>query len=113
MPSLPSPPVPQKLREMLKDYPEHIAGLQQSLDRLIEKPMHGTPPFERAIWLLEGRLETFIAEARAELKVAEASGDVEAIANAKEKEFVMGYARANMWLPDLRAYFDDHKEAFE
>lgn len=113
MPDLLPPPVPQKLREMLKDYPEYIAGLQQSLIRLIEKPLHGTPPFERAIWLLEGQLETFYSEARAELKAAEASGDVQAIQKAKEKEFTIGYALGNMWMPDLVAYFEAHKDAFE
>jgi hypothetical protein len=37
MPSLPSPPVPQRLREMLKDYPEHVERLQEALNRLLEK----------------------------------------------------------------------------
>lgn len=117
MPNLPPPPVPQKLCEMLKDYPEHIAGLQQTLNRLIEKPMHGTPPFERAIWLLEGRLETFMSEARAELQAAEDSGDAQAIAGAKAKELLMFRARSGsagggmLDLNELEAYFDVHKEA--
>ena len=114
MPNLPPPPVPQKLRDMLKDYPEHIEGLQQSLNRLLEKPMHGVDPFDRAIWLLEGRLETFISEAGDELKAAEASGDAPAIQKAKDKDFAMGRARLNMGgMSDLLAYFDTHKEAFE
>lgn len=114
MPNPPPPPVPQKLREMLKDYPEHIERLQEVLNVIIQKPMYGTPPFERAIWLLEGRLETFIAEARAELKAAEASGDAEAIQQAKVKRSVMGTARANFGgMSDLRAYFDSHREALQ
>ena len=100
---------------MLKDYPEHIASLQQSLNRLIEKPMYGTPPFERAIWLLEGRLETFIAEAREELQSAEASGDSEAVEKAKAKELLMlrAYSRGMHGLGELREYLNVPKGAFK
>lgn len=119
MPSAPPPPVPQKLREMLKDYPEHIERLEGTLNRLIEKPMHGADPFDRAIWLLEGRLETFYSEARDELAAAEASGDAEAIERAKEKKFLMGRARSKSTgggmfdLDGLWNYFETNKEAFE
>lgn len=113
MPTLPPPPVPQQLREMLKDYPEHIDRLQQSLNRLVAKPRHGIGLFEQAIWVLEGEFGAFMSEARAEIKAAEAGGDAQGIQKAKDKEFVMGYARGNMWMPDLRAYFEVHKEAFE
>lgn len=65
---LPAPPVPNGLREMLRDYPEHIERLQDALNWVVEHPARGTPPFERAIWALEGRIETFISEARDELK---------------------------------------------
>jgi hypothetical protein len=115
----PSPPVPQKLREMLKDYPEYIAGLQQSLNRLIEKPLHGTPPFELATWLLEDTLGDFAIDARAELSAAEASGDPEAIAHAKAKAHLMGRARSGgagggmCDLDDLWDYFQVNKEAFQ
>lgn len=113
------PPVPQKLREMLKDYPEYIAGLQQSLIRLIEKPMHGTPPFERAIWLLEDTLSTFAVDAREELSAVEGSDDAEAIARARAKAHLMGRARSSgagggmCGLDDLWNYFETHKEAFQ
>lgn len=40
--------------------------------------------FDGVIWTLEGWLETFIAEARAELGSAQTSGDAEAIARAKK-----------------------------
>lgn len=36
MKQLPPPPVPQKLREMLKDYPGHIERLQEVLDYAID-----------------------------------------------------------------------------
>jgi hypothetical protein len=116
MPSLPPPPVPQKLREMLKDYPEHIARLQDALNDVVERPSRATPPFEVAIWMLEGALDTFYSEAREELKAAEANGDPGAIAKAKEKEFVMGSAGfQGRWIGDdgLWNYFQENKEAFE
>lgn len=108
MTNLPSPPpVPQGLQEMLKDYPEHIGRLQEALNTVIERPSKVTPPFEVAIWMLEGALETFIAEAREELKAAEASGDPEAIKRAKSKKHTFGAARADMGLlSDLQAYFN-------
>jgi hypothetical protein len=112
MPNLPPPPVPQKLREMLKDYPEHIEQLQEVLAQFAT-PKLRLMPFDEAIWALEGRLETFMSEASTELQAAEASGDAQAIAKAKEKEFAMGVALSNMWMPDLQAYFEIHKEAFE
>jgi hypothetical protein len=114
MPHLPLPPVPQTLRDMLKDYPEHIETLQADLNGVVEKPFKGTPMFEQAIWALEGASETFINEAREELKAAEASGDPVVIARAKAKRFTMGSARLNMGgMPDLFGYFQDHKEAFK
>ncbi len=101
-----SPPVPQKLQEMLKDYPEYIDRLQNDLMRVITKPSKSTPPFEVAIWELEGTLETFISEARAELKAAEASGDRDAIARAKLKRSILGSARADMGnMSDLQVFF--------
>ena len=113
MSNLPSPPVPQKLREMLKDYPEHLARLQEVLDKYVHKPFH-LMLFDGAVWAIEGRLETFMSEARVELKAAEAKGDAEAIQKAKAKDFAMGSARLNMGgMSDLFDYFQTHKEAFE
>lgn len=113
MPQLTPPPVPAKLREMLKDYPEYIARLQEALDGFIAKPKPRLMPFDEAIWALEGRFETFIAEAREELKSAEASQDASAIEKARKKELVMLHARGLHGLHDLRAYFQANKEAFE
>lgn len=116
MPPLP-PPVPQRLREMLKDYPGHIERLQEALNTVVEKPSKATPPFEVAIWMLEGGLETFISEAREELKAAEASGDPEAIARANAKERLMFRARSsNGGMADLNElwdYLQANKGAFE
>jgi hypothetical protein len=116
MPKLPPPPVPQRLREMLKDYPEHVRTLQNDLNELIAKPFRGTPIFEQAIWALEGALDTFIDEAGTELHAAEASGDAEAIARAEAKNLLMGRARSKgRWIADdaLWEYFQANKEAFE
>jgi hypothetical protein len=105
MTTLTPPPVPKGLREMLKDYPEHIQRLQSALDEYVQKPFR-LMPLDGVIWALEGRLETFVAEARQELRAAEASGNVEAIKQAKSKKFTFGAARADMGLlTDLQAYF--------
>lgn len=112
MPTLPPPPVPQKLREMLKDYPEHIEALQQSLNQLVEKPKHGVPQFERAVWAIEDQLDVFFSEAKLKLEAAEAGGDAEAIAKAFQVERLMGAARLNMGgMPELWDYFQTHADA--
>lgn len=108
---LPAPPVPQGLREMLRDYPGHIERLQQALNWVIEHPASGIPPFERAVWALEGRTETFISEARDELERAERTGNPEEISRAKKKELLMLHSRSTgSWkMKDLLAYFDARK----
>lgn len=85
---VPPPPVPAKLRELLKDYPNQIARLQQVLNAVAEEPA-AAPRFEYAIWALEGRVDTFFQEARAELKAATESGDARLIAEAGAKERLM------------------------
>ncbi|KPL49269.1 hypothetical protein XAXN_08575 [Xanthomonas axonopodis] len=103
---LPAPPVPQKLRELLKDYPELIQRLQDVLDNYIRKP-NRLMPFDGAIWALEGRLGSFISEAREELEAAYASGDTAAIEKAEKKDFAVGCSRLNMGpMADLAAYFE-------
>lgn len=106
----PSPPVPAKLREMLKDYPEHIDQLQRALETVTDRRMRSLPPFEDAVWKLEDCLSGFIGKASAELSAAEASGDSRAIELAKEKERLMMFARSsNIGLADLselRIYID-------
>lgn len=104
-----SPPVPGKLREILKDYPGHIERLQEALNRSAERSRQvSLMPFDDAISALEGRLATFIIEARDELASAEASGDARAIADAAEKERLMLRARLQrQWIGDesIHAYF--------
>lgn len=113
MPKLPSPPVPQKLQEMLKDYPELIRELQDTLDSYAKKP-NTLQPFDGAIWILEDTLGSFMSGAHEELMTAEAKGDAEAIQKAKAKDFAMGSARLNMGgMSDLFDYFQTPKEALE
>lgn len=114
--SITRPPVPQRLREMLKDYPEHVERLQEALNRLLEKRMSGAAPFERAIWLLEGRLETFAHEAQEEMQVAQSGGDVAAIAKAEAKEKLMSQACwKHVWVSDdaLWRYFEQQEDEFK
>ena len=116
MHQIPPPPVPQKLREMLQDYPELIGRLQEVLRYVVETTSDGVDPFDRAIWALESRLEAFIAEAREELKSAEALGDTDAAARADQRERLMSRARSSnggmKGLHELWGYFEAHKEAF-
>lgn len=86
---LPVPPIPQRLRELLKDYPDHLALIQQDLNYLVLDHAKSIPLFEQVLWILEGRTSAFIREAVTELDVAKASGDAEAIANAEAKEELM------------------------
>ncbi|MGO4261217.1 hypothetical protein [Lysobacter sp. TAB13] len=101
------PPVPQKLRETLKDYPEHIERLQAALNSAAENPSKATLPFEFAIWMLKGTLGEFVDEARDEVQAAQARNDSIATEKAKTKKFIFGAARADMGvLSELEAYFD-------
>ncbi len=111
MSQLPMPPVPQGLRELLKDYPEHIQTLQEDLNKVVAKRSPGIDPFDRAIWILESALGAFISEAREELKAAEASGDAEAILKADAKFRLMFDCRPSVvWkLKGLMEYFDAMK----
>ncbi|MEQ1511335.1 MAG: hypothetical protein ABL934_01505 [Lysobacteraceae bacterium] len=117
MPSLPSPPVPQRLREMLKDYPEHIDRIQTYLNDYLSKPSKATPLFEQTIWALEGCLEMFIHEAQDELEAAQAIGEAEAIARANEKRKLMSFARSPndgmSNLDEIWDYFEKHKAALK
>lgn len=107
MSRLATPPVPQTLREMLKDYPELIQRLQEELNYVVEKPSPLTHPFERAIWILEDTFDAFMSEAREEIKAAEGIGDPDVVALAKARKFAVCSARADLGdLSDLCAYFN-------
>ena len=100
---------------MLKDYPELIQELQDTLNSYAKKP-NRVQPFDGAIWILEDTLSSFIAEAREELQIAEACGDTVATAKADRKLDLMLSARSSgqgmMDLSELLGYFDANKKAF-
>jgi hypothetical protein len=101
MSDLPLPPVPQSLRELLKDYPEHIQILQNDLIRIASNPYKGTPLFEQAVWVVEDALGAFIRDAQKEIAAAKATGDSEAIAKAEEKRKLMSIAVNQLpWITD-------------
>ncbi|WP_294994425.1 hypothetical protein [uncultured Stenotrophomonas sp.] len=93
---------------MLKDYPELIERLQEVLDSVVEKPSRGTAQFERALWKLEGRLTTFLNEARSELEAAKASSDPDAVIRSNQKLDLVEQANwVNHWIADeaMRNFF--------
>ncbi len=103
---IPPPPVPQKIREILKEYPDYIQRLQCALDRYAKNP-DLLMPFDAAIWILEAHFDSFFSEAREELNAAKSSGDPEAIEKANKKYSAVGYASLNMGaMSDLRAYLE-------
>lgn len=116
MPRLASPPIPTKLFELLKDYPEQIARLQKVLDRFADHAAPRLQPFDEAIWSLEDELADFATQAHDERQAAEASGDTAAIERAREKERAMLRARSKArWLghDGFWNYFQENKEVSE
>ncbi|MCD0280307.1 hypothetical protein JWH04_15450 [Xanthomonas melonis] len=77
------------MRESFKDYPDHIARLESALQESVDKPSPITPPFEFAIWAIEDCLDTFVDESREKLRIAEQTGDEEAIALVKSTHLLM------------------------
>ena len=112
--SQPHPPVPAKLREMLRHYPEHIERLQNALYSVKDRRIKSTPPFEAAAWVLEDYLSGFIGEARAELITAEESGNPQDVALANKKLELMFMARSGgggmLNISDLAAYFQTNSK---
>ena len=110
----PSPPVPAKLREILKDYPDHIEELQRALNSVKDRRIKSTPPFEAAVWLLEDCLDGFISDAQGELTAAQASDDAKSVTAADEKFKLMFRARSGnggmKGLHELHEYFNTSEE---
>jgi hypothetical protein len=69
--SIPHPPVPQFLRETLKDYPEIIQDIQEVLNRVVTK---GPPRFDWAYDRLTDTLSAHCVEAREALEAAHPAG---------------------------------------
>jgi predicted metal-dependent hydrolase len=117
---LPQPPLPHRLREMLKDYPAHLERLQEALNYALDgpRPARGSTShvFEQVIWALEGRLETFVREADEELSAAKARSDTVATAHADAKFRLMIRCRSSsggmklFHMDELTQYIENHKE---
>ncbi|MBV8379405.1 MAG: hypothetical protein JO369_01395 [Paucibacter sp.] len=122
MTRIPPPPVPAGLRKALQDYPEVIQIIQDDLNdcvnEMVGRPT-SPPPFEQAVWALEGRLGDLMQKADREAEAAEARSDAMAMARASTRAFVIGCTRSDApWYGDhsehsLWNYFQVHKEAFE
>lgn len=111
--STPVVPVPIRLRERLADHPGHIDRLQQVLRNAAQAEGSPTWRFEEAVWALEGRLGTFLTEAREELEAAQAQGDVTLVAKAEAKELLMSQVRLKQaWIgdPAMWRYFQIPQE---
>ena len=114
---LPQPPIPERLLERLRDYPDHLRRLQEELNYTFDgpRPAKGTTShiFEQVIWALEGCLDAFIREAKAELRAAEESGDAGAAASADAKFRLMLRARSSnggmKGLHELWDYLEIHQ----
>jgi hypothetical protein len=122
MVKIPAPPVPPRLREMLKDYPALIQEVQDGLDSLVRKMAAegavSLPPFEEAVWYLEDTLDAFYSRAQEELDAAEVDGDLQAIDKAKAKRHLMGRTASDRpWNDEgdqsLWSYFRRYKAAFK
>ena len=113
--NLPPIPIPPRLLDLLKEYPELIQDIRNTLDIYMKKP-NILQPLDGALWLLEDTLSAFISRARDEVDRAEASGDAEAIVKAKAKVSIMFSAFSkNDGLRDIGGicdYFEEHEEAF-
>ncbi|OGB19538.1 MAG: hypothetical protein A3E51_00015 [Burkholderiales bacterium RIFCSPHIGHO2_12_FULL_67_38] len=108
-PAVRRPSVPQVLRDALKDHPSLIAELQQALNPIELAPTMNKRQrfdlFERATLSLEGRLETFVARAQAELLAANAAGDGVAAARARDRKALLLRCRGEGH-PELIGFFD-------
>jgi hypothetical protein len=111
---LPQPPLPQRIKEYLGEYPDLLERLQQGLNDVVLEPSLATPPFEVAIWALKDSLETFYIDAQAELHAARDAGDAMAITRAEKKEIAVGYAGSSGYgmrdLRELRQYFEENRQ---
>ena len=110
--SIPQPPVPQFLRETLKDYPEIIQDIQEVLNRVVTK---GPPRFDWAYDRLTDTLSAHRSDAYEALKEIEQTGDSQAMYKAKIKYDALVEAKhvGGADFDELQSYFETYKGAFE
>jgi hypothetical protein len=121
MAKIPPPPVPPRMREMLKDYPEMIEDVQDELNYIVDVMLEcdgGVPPFEHAVWRLQDTLGRFLDEAKGELARGNANGDLEAVKRAEKRIDLIWRVRGDRaWNDDgdqsLWSYFQNHRELFQ
>lgn len=108
MSAYPPPPVPQKLRAFLADYPDAVAAIEQSLAVYAAKP-NPAMPFDGAIWTIEAVLEAHALDARDAAKVAKERGDLSEAAAADAKELRLIHAAMGLVgrLDGLREHIAD------
>ncbi len=118
--AIPQPPVPQGIREALKDYPELIQIVQDDLNWRVDSMLRGAhfPPFEEVVWALEATFSKFYSDAKKEVEAAELGGNQQAIERAKAKRYLIGSTRMDApWNDDgegnLWDYFHAYKGEFE
>ncbi len=113
--AIPQPPVPQFLRETLKDYPEIILEIQGYMNEIVAKYLERRwgAPFNEVIELLEDTLSARYSDAYEALKEAEQTGDSQAIYQANIKYDALVVAGRPRSLPELQNYFKTYKGAFE
>lgn len=108
-PKRPRPPIPQRIRELLSEYPDLLERLQDALDEVVTKPERSTPPFEVAIWALEDTLSAFISKAQGELAAQKGGNDSSLVRQLEKKRDVLFSARSRGYgmsdMRELRAYF--------
>lgn len=93
--------VPAKLREQLRKHPAHIERLQEALDGVTVAGRESIPRFELAVWALQGRLGSFLSEARDELDTARAAGDKKEVKRAEANVRLMSEIRLKqVWIAD-------------
>lgn len=96
-----SAPVPATLRQRLRKHPAHIERLQQALSSVDVAGRASIPRFERAVWALQGRLGSFLSEARDELDAARALGDKREVKRAEADVTLMSEIRLKqVWIGD-------------
>lgn len=112
---LPPIPIPARVRELLRDYPDLLARLEERLVIAREHPTH--PPIEGVIWAFEDTLEGFAIDAQGDRRRAEEADDEQAMARADAKfSAAVKAGLKHIGLRDLREveeYFENYKEIFK